>query len=430
MSRRRRWWILAAFGLGAATTLLASTFVVRKTTPPAGTWGSEIEQRFGLQSDFFVQRDWQLVEGKHWQITSPDGEDIRVTDAREGTRGACPEGMVHVRGRARQSPTGVNTITDLELLQNQTCSEWISKDFPARCAKFDRDKWLGIAAILPRVEMNFCIDRFEFPNVKGQYPVIMVTFQEASSLCAKRGKRLCTETEWTFACEGEEAQPYPYGYERDSNACVTDRPWRAFDDQALLARSSERARDEVEKLWQGEQSGSRPRCRSPFGVYDMTGNVDEWTRSVRATGFASILKGGYWGPIRARCQPSTRAHDEGFVSYQQSFRCCAGVPGDSQPAAAVDAPQPDTELASRQAAIQPAPPVPASVVEIKASDENRDERVFARGQRACSAAPAPANQGAWATLMALSMALGWRRSRVTGATVSRTSLTCRNGHPS
>jgi MYXO-CTERM domain-containing protein len=54
----------------------------------------------------------------------------------------------------------------------------------------------------------------------------------------------------------------------------------------------------------------------------MTGNVDEWTHSARSTGFASVLKGGYWGPVRARCRPATRAHNEDFVAYQQGFRCC------------------------------------------------------------------------------------------------------------
>jgi hypothetical protein len=34
------------------------------------------------------------------------------------------------------------------------------------------------------------------------------------------------------------------------------------------------------------------------------------------------LKGGYWGPVRARCRPATRAHNEDFVAYQQGFRCC------------------------------------------------------------------------------------------------------------
>jgi hypothetical protein len=55
----------------------------------------------------------------------------------------------------------------------------------------------------------------------------------------------------------------------------------------------------------------------------MTGNVDEWTHSVREGERPSILKGGYWGPVRTRCRPATRSHDENHIFYQQGLRCCS-----------------------------------------------------------------------------------------------------------
>jgi formylglycine-generating enzyme required for sulfatase activity len=63
----------------------------------------------------------------------------------------------------------------------------------------------------------------------------------------------------------------------------------------------------------------------------MTGNVDEWTASVHREGYRSVFKGGYWGPVRARCRASTRAHDEEFYFYQQGFRCCADAPTAASP---------------------------------------------------------------------------------------------------
>src|SRR5687767_10713653 len=169
--------------------------------------------------------------------------------------------------------------------------------------------------------------------------MIVATFHESEAICKKESKRLCTENEWTWACEGEEARPYPYGYTRDATACVIDRTWRPFTEGGLQPRDGQKAREELDRLWQGEPSGSRAACKSPYGVYDMTGNVDEWTRTVNSTGYSSILKGGYWGPVRARCRPSTRAHNEDFVAYQQSFRCCADaktdVPAPVPPVASV-----------------------------------------------------------------------------------------------
>ena len=171
--------------------------------------------------------------------------------------------------------------------------------------------------------MRFCIDRFEYPNQKGVFPVIMVNFHEAQALCAEQGKRLCDEAEWTFACEGDEATPYPYGYKRDSSACIIDQQWKPYNGAAFSPREDQACANELDRLWQGKASGTQPRCKSPFGVYDMTGNVDEWTHTVREGERPSILKGGYWGPVRTRCRPATRSHDENHTFYQQSFRCCA-----------------------------------------------------------------------------------------------------------
>lgn len=265
--------------------------------------------------------EWRLVEGHHWQIVSSDEtEDVEVTDAREGTRGTCPQGMVEVQGLMVGGARG--QIDAVDELQKPACTQWIDQTFPERCARYDREQWLSLSASLSREPMHFCIDRFEYPNRRGAYPWIMVDFWEARDLCAREGSRLCTEAEWTFACEGDEARPYPYGFERDADACVVDRPWREVDEDALSPRDGPRALREIDRLWQGEASGTRPRCRSPFGVYDMTGNVDEWTSSVQPGQRPSIFKGGYWGPVRARCRPSTRVHGEDFAFYQQGFRCC------------------------------------------------------------------------------------------------------------
>lgn len=274
-----------------------------------------------------LAHEWQLLNGKHWQIVSRSVEDASVTDAAEKTRGACLPGMVSVKGRSKLDVGGAADRVDL--LQRETCTDWIDRAFPERCAHFDRNEWLKESKNLPTRELDFCIDRFEYPNRRGAYPWVMVTWRDASELCRQDGKRLCTEAEWTFACEGEEAMPYPYGYDRDDEACVADRPWREANEAALEARAPPVALAEIDRLWQGEASGERPRCRSPLGVYDLTGNVDEWTASVVHGERPSILKGGYWGPVRTRCRPSTRAHGEEYASYQEGLRCCADDPAAS-----------------------------------------------------------------------------------------------------
>ena len=238
----------------------------------------------------------------------------------------CPSDSVEVSGDMLDdggSP-GWKPVS-VEYLQKTTCTSWIEKNFPERCASFDKEAWLQLSTTFPRKNMSFCMDRYEWPNVKGTTPWVMVTYPEAQGLCESVGKRLCTEDEWTFACEGEEGLPYPWGYERRSEECGTDKRWKKYSSSALADRGSQKCSKELERLWQGDPSGSRPTCASPFGVEDMSGNVDEWASRTRQGKYVSILKGGYWGPVRTRCRPSTRNHGPGHTFYQQGFRCCSDL---------------------------------------------------------------------------------------------------------
>ena len=268
-------------------------------------------------------REWDFI-GNHW-----------VFNIEEGTVPSgspnCPGGdMIEINGNMIPdldgNPYGDGTV---EYLQKRTCKNWINRNYPERCAEFDQPRWETtkqfIVHKVGRKRMHFCIDPYEWPNKIGAAPWIMVTWDEAQNLCGTVGKRLCYEDEWTFACEGEEALPYPNGYARDSNKCNIDRQWKVYNSSQLLPRGSETCGKELERLWQGHVSGSDPQCVSPFGVHDMVGNIDEWTIASRPSKYPSILKGGYWGPVRTRCRPSTRSHNPHHTFYQQGFRCCSDL---------------------------------------------------------------------------------------------------------
>ena len=343
--RSLRWILLGKAAAGVALTLaFAGGWWLRAEGLTLGEYQNELKR--GSDPRF----DWRSVDKKHWQAlgragddsTLPNEERPELTDARENNSAGCATGMIRVKGELRTELHGEAT-GEIERIQDGACTDWISKEFPARCRTFDAEKIATEVAKLPTRPLDFCIDRFEYPNVLGQNPMIVVTFHEAEALCKKSQKRLCNENEWTFACEGEEVRPYPYGHTRDATACVVDRNWRPFAEGGLSPRDGAGAKAELDRLWQAEPSGSRGACKSPFGAYDMTGNVDEWTVSVRSTGFASVLKGGYWGPVRARCRPATRAHNEDFVAYQQGFRCC----GEADTSVPAPRPAPATPTAPR-----------------------------------------------------------------------------------
>jgi hypothetical protein len=222
---------------------------------------------------------------------------------------SCPSDMVEISGYYCPDPVAI-------------CDEYISEQHD-RCERFRPN----VRCLGKPKPMHFCIDRFEFPNDAGKRPALDVTWEDARSQCVNMGKRLCDAEEWTLACEGPQRKPYPFGYVRDATICNFDKPYIIPDSNAFDNPKTRAA--EVARLNQSERSGSRPRCVSDYGVYDMTGNVDEWVLndhgSSQGPEFQSGLKGGYWGPVRNRCRPITTDHNQWHRGYQIGFRCCNDV---------------------------------------------------------------------------------------------------------
>jgi formylglycine-generating enzyme len=278
-----------------------------------------IELGYAIREHRAYARSWRQVQGLNWQAIAPPSTAITKAPQREGP--SCEPGMVSIRGRHLLDPKGSDQTDRVESLQDATCTRW---SVPKRiCAEFSAAKWSETRATLPTQELAYCIDRFEYPNRAGEYPLAVVTYAEAEGYCKREGKRMCTETEWTFACEGEEGRPYPYGYERDSKACPVDRPRIEPEEDTFAPRTTHRTALGIDRMWQGEPSGKFAACISPFGVNDMTGNVDEWTRSIRTWGYRMILKGGHWSYVRGRCRPQTRGHGPRYVNVETGFRCCS-----------------------------------------------------------------------------------------------------------
>ncbi len=239
-----------------------------------------------------------------------------VTQALADAPSACPANTVEVEG-------------DYCPWLEQKCLRWLDPEMKLRCAEFQTTS----KCLTKTQKKHFCIDKYEYPNKVGEKPVVMKTWHEAVAACKSEGKRLCKDSEWTLACEGQERLPYPYGYARNAEACNIDKPHPDPDERAL-ANPATRA-IEAARLDQRSPSGAHEACVSPYGVVDMAGNVDEWVVNESKFPYQSGSKGGYWGPVRTRCRPMTTAHYEDFSFYQLGFRCCGDA--DKKPAAGAPA---------------------------------------------------------------------------------------------
>jgi formylglycine-generating enzyme required for sulfatase activity len=167
-----------------------------------------------------------------------------------------------------------------------------------------------------------CMDRYEAPNQRGARPLVMLSGNEAEAWCSSKGKRLCGESEWESACEGNDALPWVYGWKVDTAVCDSDKSWRAFDERALMSSDRDTRERESSRLWQGEPSGQRARCVSSDGVVDLTGNVEEWVTSRPEHHFRLSLMGGFWAKPWTGCRGTNDAHSPDFRFYEVGFRCC------------------------------------------------------------------------------------------------------------
>ncbi|MCC6527361.1 MAG: SUMF1/EgtB/PvdO family nonheme iron enzyme [Polyangiaceae bacterium] len=233
----------------------------------------------------------------------------------------CPEGMLFVEGR--YCPFVAHRCLEHVPEDPSLAGKPHVRD--RRCLRFADE---ALCQGRPS-DLRFCIDRYEYPNLAGTKPAVLVDYRQARAACAAEGKRLCHEDEWMLGCEGAEGYPYPHGTVRVPGVCNVDGKVYSPDRRALATPAL--VSGELERIDGRVPSGSAPRCMSPFGVLDMSGNVAEWVhlRGGRPAGppFESSVAGGGWGPNEATCRALDTDEPPSFKAPEVGFRCCRDADG-------------------------------------------------------------------------------------------------------
>jgi formylglycine-generating enzyme required for sulfatase activity len=153
--------------------------------------------------------------------------------------------------------------------------------------------------LMPRIEV-FEDDQSKL--LKPEFAAMSVSWDDAVAYCKWAGKRLPSEAEWEKAGRGEGKRRYPWGDTFENGRANVDG---SEDGYRYLA-----------------PPGSFEAGRSPYGLYDMTGNVAEWVADSYDEGYykkspyrdpkgseegeIKVVRGGSWRETEHNARLSKR----------------------------------------------------------------------------------------------------------------------------
>jgi formylglycine-generating enzyme required for sulfatase activity len=157
-----------------------------------------------------------------------------------------------------------------------------------------------------------------FPLNRPEQPVCRVSFNEAQAFCEWLSARtnmnvsLPTETQWEWACRAGTDAPFWYDDVNDDFSNFGNLADRSSA-QGGKANPFPRVSDINDGLRFSDARGAF--SSNPFRLYDMHGNVAEWTLSS-ADGALPIARGGSW---RDRPERATSSFGLSYLSHQKVF---------------------------------------------------------------------------------------------------------------
>jgi serine/threonine-protein kinase len=148
----------------------------------------------------------------------------------------------------------------------------------------------------------------EVPEGAADHPVVDISWDEARAYVQWAGKRLPTSAEWQKAARGTDGRPYPWGNDFDPLRCNT----RESDIGNLTS------------------AGRYPRGVSPYGCFDMIGNVMQWCQdssptSAEGSDYRAVCGISYEEPGATSGGWRVEFRKQSRRSHAAGFRCAMDV---------------------------------------------------------------------------------------------------------
>jgi sulfatase modifying factor 1 len=246
--------------------------------------------------------------------------------------GSRPAEVQHAQMLCALEPRGcydpVKELADELPAHQVTLSAFFLDRFEVTVGAYRRCVWAGACAEPPYAAGA---SRFDQPEL----PVVLVTHSDASRYCSWLGKRLPTEAEWERAARGK----------GPSGAAGRRYPWGEVYNPFLSnhGRHATLALDAIDGFLELAPVGSFRDGRTPEGVADLSGNVEEWVADWYEPGYpaepsmnpagppsgvARVVRGGSYTDGRPHLRAAARRGDApGRRHADRGFRCARSADG-------------------------------------------------------------------------------------------------------
>ncbi len=155
--------------------------------------------------------------------------------------------------------------------------------------RIDAGDWLFIPLNDPAQRIKF--DGSQFTGQEGyeNHPMTSVTWFGAWGYCQYYESSLPTEIQWEKAARGNDGRPFPWGWEISRNNANFYSSRDPFEDMSSFGSRTSPVGFYDGNSYDGYQTVN---SASPYGLYDMAGNVWQWTGDVYEGMHYRFMRGG------------------------------------------------------------------------------------------------------------------------------------------
>ena len=179
--------------------------------------------------------------------------------------------------------------------------------------------WLHIPLDDPGLRLDFDGETFSPQAGYENHPMTMVTWFGAKAYCDYFDYRLPTEEEWEKSARGEDARPYPWGDEIETTNANYYSSHDIFEKIIGGLGNTTPVGFYNGRTYQDYATLDSP---SPYGLYDMAGNVWQWTGDVYENQHYRYMRGGSKDNYAYNLRVWTRnSAGPDYFSPAVGFRC-------------------------------------------------------------------------------------------------------------